>query len=81
MLKNQETCLMLPAVFNGHIGFLQQPGGATALFKPDPIESKRATDKQARFKALYVLIRQNVYRFGRLSTFSLYLIRPQLLSI
>ena len=60
-----ESLAQLPAVFTSYIGFINEQGGHKALFQPN----KSNVDKQSYFETLYSLIRQNIYRFGRLSTF------------
>ncbi|PNK59485.1 hypothetical protein [Psychrobacter sp. FDAARGOS_221] len=67
-----ESLAQLPAVFNSYIGFIGEQGGHRALFKPESNRAKSnkaEADKTAYFQTLYTLIRQNIYRFGRLSTF------------
>lgn len=60
-----ESLAQLPAVFSSYIGFINAQGGHQALFKP----SHADIDKHDYFQALYSLVRQHIYRFGRLSTF------------
>ena len=60
-----ESLNHLPIVFSSYIDFINEKGGHRALFKP----KDKAIDKIDYFKVLYSLIRQNIYRFGRLSTY------------
>lgn len=60
-----ESLNHLPIVFSSYIDFINEKGGHQALFKP----KAKAIDKIDYFKTLYALIRQSIYRFGRLSTF------------
>lgn len=60
-----ESLNHLPIVFSSYIDFINEQGGHQALFKP----KDKAIDKIDYFKTLYVLVRQNIYRFGRLSTY------------
>lgn len=60
-----ESINHLPIAFGSYINFINQQGGHQALFRP----KGTTLDKTAYFQTLYALIRNNVYRFGRLSTF------------
>ncbi len=60
-----ESLSHLPIAFSSYIDFINEQGGHQVLFRPKvPV-----LDKTAYFQQLYALIRKNVYRFGRLSTF------------
>ena len=60
-----ESLSHLPIVFSSYIDFIDEQGGHKPLFRP----VDNALDRQQYFKLLYDLIRQNIYRFGRLSTY------------
>ena len=60
-----ESINHLPIAFSSYIDFINEQGGHQALFCPE----QTVLDKTAYFQKLYALIRKNVYRFGRLSTF------------
>lgn len=60
-----ESLSHLPITFSSYIDFINKQGGHQALFCPEP----PTIDKTTYFQTLYALIRKNVYRFGRLSTF------------
>lgn len=60
-----ESLKHLPIVFTSYIGFIGEQGGHEAVFK----SNFNSVNKTDNFKALYEQIRQNIYRFGRLSTF------------
>ena len=60
-----ESLSHLPIVFSSYVDFIDEQGGHKALFRP----VDNALDRQQYFKLLYDLIRQNIYRFGRLSTY------------
>ena len=60
-----ESINHLPLAFSSYIDFINEQGGHQALFRP----KVSALDKTAYFQTLYALVRKNIYRFGRLSTF------------
>ncbi|WP_296405613.1 hypothetical protein [Psychrobacter sp.] len=60
-----ESLKHLPMVFTSYIGFIHEQGGHEAAFGL----KDKSVDRTDYFKTRYDLIRQNVYRFGRLSTF------------
>lgn len=60
-----ESINQLPLAFSSYIDFINEQGGHQALFRP----KGTTLDKTAYFQKLYALIRKNVYRFGRLTTF------------
>lgn len=60
-----ESLNHLPVVFSSYIEFINEQGGHQALFRPE----QSALDKTAYFQTLYAVVRKNIYRFGRLSTF------------
>lgn len=60
-----ESLKHLPIVFTSYIRFINEQGGHEAVFRL----KNKSIDKIEYFKTRYDLIRQNIYRFGRLSTF------------
>lgn len=60
-----ESINHLPIAVSSYIDFINEQGGHQTLFRP----KGTTLDKTAYFQKLYALIRKNVYRFGRLSTF------------